>query len=327
MPGILVPLDFLVLISSEMQTIWPANIFIYPVIQSLINTSVELEWERFTTQKAPTMIFRTLRNKWLMPKTSNTSKYTPQTDHHVEIDTSGQQRSILDCFDVFPDEICSGADSSPSLTCPRTDQWSSAIWEEGITNLATEKRTKRANTTTIMGQKAAQVKFTVAITIVQAILAVFFGLFVRCRQVSFIKIKASSCLRMIFLWIHVWLFESGTHPLRTRLTRRTGSRMRSLKESLPSIQVSKKIPPKKNNEKNLADNILTTYLLSLVIIDIHVMLFAGFGFLMTFLKNYGYSAISFTVMITVIITEFGILCFGISRFEDGDYTIKITMIE
>ena len=68
-------------------------------------------------------------------------------------------------------------------------------------------------------------------------------------------------------------------------------------------------------------------LISSVIIDIHVMLFAGFGFLMTFLKNYGYSAISFTVMITVIITEFGILCFGISRFEDGDYTIKITMIE
>ena len=79
--------------------------------------------------------------------------------------------------------------------------------------------------------------------------------------------------------------------------------MRSLKESLPSIQVSKKIPPKKNNEKNLADNILTTYLLSLVIIDIHVMLFAGFGFLMTFLKNYGYSAISFTVMITVMVNK------------------------
>ena len=64
-----------------------------------------------------------------------------------------------------------------------------------------------------------------------------------------------------------------------------------------------------------------------MIIDIHIMLFAGFGFLMTFLKNYGYSAISFTVMITVIITEFGILCFGISRFEDEDYTIRITMIE
>ena len=33
----------------------------------------------------------------------------------------------------------------------------------------------------IMGQRAAQVKFTVVITIVQAVIAVFFGLFVRCR--------------------------------------------------------------------------------------------------------------------------------------------------
>ena len=80
-------------------------------------------------------------------------------------------------------------------------------------------------------------------------------------------------------------------------------------------------------QKNPNMPIIYCQLISSVIIDIHVMLFAGFGFLMTFLKNYGYSAISFTVMITVIITEFGILCFGISRFEDGDYTIKITMIE
>ena len=324
MPGILVPLDFLVLISSEMQTIWPANIFIYPVIQSLINTSVELEWERFTTQKAPTMIFRTLRNKWLMPKTSNSSKYTPQTDHHVEIDTSGQQRSILDCFDVFPDEICSGADSSPSLTCPRTDQWSSAVWEEGTTNLATEKRTKRATTTTIMGQKAAQVKFTVAITIVQAILAVFFGLFVRCRQVSFIKIRL----------VHVseWSFCESMFDCSSQV--RTLCGLCSLGEqdqewgAWRSPCPVSKYPrnPKKITVKRILP-IIYFQLISSVIIDIHVMLFAGFGFLMTFLKNYGYSAISFTVMITVIITEFGILCFGISRFEDGDYTIKITMIE
>ena len=89
----------------------------------------------------------------------------------------------------------------------------------------------------------------------------------------------------------------------------------------PSVQKN----PQKTMKKILP--IIYCQLISSVIIDIHVMLFAGFGFLMTFLKNYGYSAISFTVMITVIITEFGILCFGISRFEDGDYTIKITMIE
>ena len=57
------------------------------------------------------------------------------------------------------------------------------------------------------------------------------------------------------------------------------------------------------------------------------MLFAGFGFLMTFLKNYGYPALGFTIIITASITEFAILCFGWSRLGPGEYTINITMIE
>ena len=43
---------------------------------------------------------------------------------------------------------------------------------------------KRRDFASIMGQKAAQVKFTVVITIVQAIIAVFFGIFVRCSHLS-----------------------------------------------------------------------------------------------------------------------------------------------
>jgi len=31
--------------------------------------------------------------------------------------------------------------------------------------------------------------------------------------------------------------------------------------------------------------------------DVHVMMFIGFGFLMTYLKRYGYSAISFNFLI------------------------------
>ena len=63
-----------------------------------------------------------------------------------------------------------------------------------------------------------------------------------------------------------------------------------------------------------------------VIIDIHVMLFAGFGFLMTFLTNYGYSAISFTIIITATVTEFAILVIGWSRLEAGQYIININFI-
>ena len=63
-----------------------------------------------------------------------------------------------------------------------------------------------------------------------------------------------------------------------------------------------------------------------VIIDIHVMLFAGFGFLMTFLQRYGYSAISFTIIITAIVTEFAILLIGFTRLQPGEYIIEINFI-
>ena len=56
------------------------------------------------------------------------------------------------------------------------------------------------------------------------------------------------------------------------------------------------------------------------------MLFAGFGFLMTFLSHYGYSAISFTIIITATITEFAILLFGFSRLGPGEYLIPINFI-
>ena len=61
-------------------------------------------------------------------------------------------------------------------------------------------------------------------------------------------------------------------------------------------------------------------------LDVFMMLFAGFGYLMTFLKRYGMSAIGFTMIITVLITEFAILVFGIVRL-DNDFEIRIGFID
>jgi len=44
--------------------------------------------------------------------------------------------------------------------------------------------------------------------------------------------------------------------------------------------------------------------------DVHVMIFVGFGFLMTFLKKYGYSAVSFNFIISALTVQWAILVSG-----------------
>ncbi|KAJ8321365.1 hypothetical protein KUTeg_001083, partial [Tegillarca granosa] len=56
--------------------------------------------------------------------------------------------------------------------------------------------------------------------------------------------------------------------------------------------------------------------------DVHVMIFIGFGFLMTFLKRYGYSAIAFNLLIAAFVLQWAIIVRGIIHqvlsHEKGD---------
>ena len=55
-----------------------------------------------------------------------------------------------------------------------------------------------------------------------------------------------------------------------------------------------------------------------------MMLFGGFGFLMTFLKRYGLSSIGFTMIIIVEVTQFSLIVFGILRMDTAEeFVIKI----
>ena len=59
--------------------------------------------------------------------------------------------------------------------------------------------------------------------------------------------------------------------------------------------------------------------------DIQIMLFLGFGFLMTFLKRYGYSALVMVMAIVVISVEWGILCFGcLAMMESTENVIYLS---
>ena len=61
-------------------------------------------------------------------------------------------------------------------------------------------------------------------------------------------------------------------------------------------------------------------------VDVVMMLLGGFGFLMTFLKKYGLSAIGFTMIITVIVTQFSIIVFGLLKMGD-EFVIKIGFVD
>ena len=61
-----------------------------------------------------------------------------------------------------------------------------------------------------------------------------------------------------------------------------------------------------------------------MILDVHMMLFGGFGFLMTFLKRHGYSAVALTMMITVVVTEWAILVAGFIRIDTATFSFGIT---
>ncbi|CAO1415969.1 unnamed protein product [Diamesa serratosioi] len=57
--------------------------------------------------------------------------------------------------------------------------------------------------------------------------------------------------------------------------------------------------------------------------DIHVMIFIGFGFLMTFLKRYGYSATGLNLFVGALVIQWAILMRGFFEMEDG--IIKLSL--
>jgi len=60
--------------------------------------------------------------------------------------------------------------------------------------------------------------------------------------------------------------------------------------------------------------------------DVHVMMFIGFGFLMTFLKRYGYSAVALNFLIAAIVLQWATLCQGFfhNLHHPGKIAINIT---
>ncbi|NXL72972.1 RHAG protein, partial [Leptocoma aspasia] len=57
--------------------------------------------------------------------------------------------------------------------------------------------------------------------------------------------------------------------------------------------------------------------------DVHVMIFVGFGFLMTFLKKYGFSSVGFNMLIAAFGLQWGILMQGFWHMRRGKIPVNI----
>ena len=52
--------------------------------------------------------------------------------------------------------------------------------------------------------------------------------------------------------------------------------------------------------------------------DVHVMIWIGFGFLMTYLRRYGQSSVGLTFLVGVILVQVAMICDGVMNIEQGN---------
>lgn len=57
--------------------------------------------------------------------------------------------------------------------------------------------------------------------------------------------------------------------------------------------------------------------------DVHVMMFIGFGFLMTFLQKYGFGATGITFLITALVLQWYLIVSGLLESEHGRFHINL----
>ena len=59
--------------------------------------------------------------------------------------------------------------------------------------------------------------------------------------------------------------------------------------------------------------------------DVHVMIFIGFGFLMTFLKKYGLTAVSMNMLCAVVCLQWATIVFGFFHLDEETGYINVDL--
>lgn len=77
---------------------------------------------------------------------------------------------------------------------------------------------------------------------------------------------------------------------------------------------------------SLASSIIVYYHLK-VFMDVHSMMFIGFGFLMTFLKRYGYGSVGFNFLIAAYALQWALLVRGWLDTSSSGGVFKISPVK
>ncbi|XP_023830098.1 ammonium transporter Rh type A [Salvelinus sp. IW2-2015] len=75
-----------------------------------------------------------------------------------------------------------------------------------------------------------------------------------------------------------------------------------------------------HHEEETEQNPLTLYPMFQ---DVHVMIFIGFGFLMTFLKRYGFSSVGLNLLLAAFALQWGLLVQGLWHLDEGKIKVSI----
>ncbi|XP_013999449.1 ammonium transporter Rh type A [Salmo salar] len=75
-----------------------------------------------------------------------------------------------------------------------------------------------------------------------------------------------------------------------------------------------------HHEEKTEQNPLTLYPMFQ---DVHVMIFIGFGFLMTFLKRYGFSSVGLNLLLAAFALQWGLLVQGLWHLDEGKIKVSI----
>lgn len=62
-------------------------------------------------------------------------------------------------------------------------------------------------------------------------------------------------------------------------------------------------------------------------IDVNMMVFGGFGLLMSFLKRYSFTSLGMTFFLTFLVSEWAIILQGLLRMDRSTFTINLEVLE